>query len=44
MASFEYTELTLAGDKADDDEQRFEVSQLNPFSMEFFGTCNMLAL
>ena len=44
MASFEYTELTITGDKVDDDEQRVEVFWLNPFSMESFGTCNMLVL
>ena len=44
MESFEYTELTLAGDKENDDEQRVKVFGLNPFSMESFGTCNMLEL
>ena len=44
MESFEYTELTLAGDKVDDDEHKVKVFWLNPFSMESFGTCNMMEL
>ena len=44
METFEYTELTLTGDKEDDDEQRVKVQGLNPFSMESFDTCNMLEL
>ena len=44
MASFEYTKLTLAGDKEDDDEKRVKVFGLNPFSMESFGAYNMLEL
>ena len=44
MARFEYTELTLAGDKATADEHRVEVCHLNPFLMESFGTCDMLVL
>ena len=43
MESFEYTEI-LASDKADDDEYRVKVFMLNPSSMEFFDTCNMLVL
>ena len=42
MESFEYTELTLVGDKVDDDEKRVKVLRLNPFFMESFGTYNML--
>ena len=44
MEIFEYTKLTLTGDKVDDDEKRVEVLRLNPFSMESFSTCNMLVL
>ena len=44
MESFEYTKLTLTVHKADDDKHRVEVFQLNPFSMESFGTYNMLVV
>ena len=41
MESFEYTELTLVGDKVDDDGKRFDVLKLNPISVESFDACNM---
>ena len=41
MASFEYAELTLAGDKVDDDSQRVDVFWLNPVSVESFDAYNM---
>ena len=42
MASFEYTKITLVGDKVDDDGQRLELFQLDPVSVESFDACNML--
>ena len=44
MERFEYIELTIASDKMDDDEQRFKVFGINPFSMESFDACNMLEI
>ena len=41
MASFEYTKLTLASDKVDDDIQRVDVIWLNPVAMESLDACNM---
>ena len=41
MEIFEYTKLTLIGDKVDDDGQRVEVFQLNLVSVESFDACNM---
>ena len=42
MESFEYTELTLIGDKVDYDGQRVEVIWLDPFLVESFDAYNML--
>ena len=41
MEIFEYTKLTLARYKVDDDGKRFDVFWLNPVAMESLDSCNM---
>ena len=41
MEIFEYIEITLVGDKVDDDGQRVEIFRLDLISVESFDACNM---
>ena len=41
MEIFEYTKLTRAGDKLDEDGQRVEVFWPSPVSLESFDSCNV---
>ena len=42
MTRFEHVKLTLAGYKANNDDQRVEVFLLNPFLVKSFSTYNMM--
>ena len=42
MKRFENIKITLPGDEANKNDQRFDIFCLNPFSMKSFSTCNVL--